>query len=203
MARKITTARKKGRKKGHKRTAGRRKGDKFQGWLGMLTGLTVGLVVAFFVYVSELKPPPELKSQTKQQTRAAIEAVESAGEAIEAAIEEPDITFDFYDMLPNLDVEVFEDEPRATTPVPAPQKVTAPGVNILQAGSFINIDDANRRKVEVALLGIRTEIKRGIANDRDVYRIYTDPMESPEDVNRVSGQLRDADIEILLKRVSD
>jgi len=190
------------RKSKSKRTAGRRKADKFQGWIGMLMGLTVGLVVAFFVYVSDLKPPTQLKAKVEQQALSAIEAVGDAGGSIEAAVAKPAITFDFYEMLPNLDVEVFEDEPRAAMSIPV-TKVTAPGIYILQAGSFINTVDANRRKAEIALLGIRTEIKRGTANNRDVYRIYTDPMENPADVNRVSQQLSDAKIEILLKRVSD
>jgi cell division protein FtsN len=190
------------RKSKSKRTAGRRKADKFQGWIGMLMGLTVGLIVAFFVYVSDLKPPTQLKAKVEQQAQSAIDAVGDAGDSIEAAVVKPAITFDFYEMLPNLDVEVFEDKPRAATSKPV-TKVTAPGIYILQAGSFINTDDANRRKAEIALLGIRTEIKRGTANNHDVYRIYTDPMENPADVNRVSQQLRDAKIEILLKRVSD
>jgi cell division protein FtsN len=190
-------------KKKRKRTAGRRSSDKFQGWLGMVTGLTVGLVVAFFVYISELKPPPQLKAKAEQQTQAAIKAVEKAGASIEEAVEEPAITFDFYDMLPSLDEEVFTDEPRKSSRKAPPKKITVPGIYILQAGSFTTTDDANRRKAEIALLGVRTEIKRGTANNRDVYRIYTDPMENPEDVNRVSNQLRDANIEILLKRVSD
>jgi cell division protein FtsN len=191
------------RKSKSKRTAGRRKADKFQGWMGMAMGLTVGLVVAFFVYVSDLKPPPQLKARAQEQAQSAIDAVGDASDSIEAAVVEPVITFDFYEMLPNLDVEVFEDKPRAVAPSKPAAKVTAPGIYILQAGSFTTTDDANRRKAEIALLGVRTEIKRGKVKDRDVYRIYTDPMENPADVNRVSQQLRDAKIEILLKRVSD
>ena len=64
-------------------------------------------------------------------------------------------------------------------------------------------NDANRRKAQMALLGVRSDIKRGQANKRTVYRVYTDPMEDPEEVNHVSEQLQQANIEILLKRVSD
>jgi cell division protein FtsN len=55
----------------------------------------------------------------------------------------------------------------------------------------------------MALLGVRSDIKRGQVNKRTVYRVYTDPMEDPEEVNHVSEQLQQANIEILLKRVSD
>ncbi len=192
-------------RKKRKRAAGRRKSDQMPGWMGMITGLVIGLTVAFFVYISELKPPAQLKAKVQEQKQAAIKAVDKAGQAIGDAIEDPGITFDFYDMLPNLDVEVYEDDPpsRVITRSAPPARVSAPGIYILQAGSFSKIEDANRRKAEIALLGVRSEIKRGTANQRTVYRVYTAPMESPDEVNRVSDKLRDSNIEILLKRVSD
>ena len=200
-------------RKKRKRTAGRRKSDKGPGWMGMMTGLVIGLTVAFFVYISELKPPAQLKSRVREQKQAAIKAVDKAGQsigdavdgAVEDAVEDKGITFDFYDMLPNLDVEVYEDDPPArvvTRSVP-PTRASTPGIYILQAGSFSKVEDANRRKAEMALLGVRSEIKRGTANQRTVYRVYTSPMDSPDEVNRVSDTLRNSNIEILLKRVSD
>ena len=86
---------------------------------------------------------------------------------------------------------------------PPPPKVDKPGIYILQAGSFSRLADANRRKAEIALLGVHAEIKKGNANGRAVYRVYTDPMEQPAEVNRVSKLLTDSGIEILRKRVSD
>lgn len=196
-------------RKKRKRTAGRRKSDRIPGWMGMMTGLVIGLTVAFFVYISELKPPAQLKSRMQEQKQAAIKAVDKAGQsigdAVDDAVEDPGITFDFYDMLPNLDVEVYEDDPpaRAVTRSAPATRASTPGIYILQAGSFSKVEDANRRKAEMALLGVRSEIKRGTANDRTVYRVYTSPMDSPDEVNRVSDTLRNSDIEILLKRVSD
>jgi cell division protein FtsN len=192
-----------------KRTAGRRRSDRMPGWMGMMTGLVIGLTVAFFVYISELKPPAQLKSSVQEQKQAAIKAVDKAGQsigdAVEDATEDKVITFDFYDMLPNLDVDVYEDDPpaRVVTRSAPPTRASTPGIYILQAGSFSKVEDANRRKAEMALLGVRSEIKRGNANDRTVYRVYTSPMDSPDEVNRVSDTLRNSNIEILLKRVSD
>jgi cell division protein FtsN len=200
-----------------RRTAGRRKSDyRKPGWVYMLLGLTVGLAVAFVVYVSELKPSRELREQAEEIVEVPAEVVaraeekleETIEEALEENAEEPAVTFDFYDMLPNLDVEVFRDEkpvsaPRPVTPAPATSPATAPGIYILQAGSFSKIDDAQRRKAEMALLGVRAAIKRGNANGRTVYRVYTDPMDSTEEVNRVSQRLSQSNIEVLRKRVSD
>ncbi len=183
-------ARKKRRKAGK-----RKKKSNISGFAGMLFGLAIGLSVALYVYIDSsggiTLPQPD-NTATPEPPQPAPAPVE----------EEPGITFDFYDMLPNLDVPVYVDDRTAPRP-PAPAPVTAPGVYIVQAGSFGKIDDANRRKAQIALLGVKSEIKRGTANDRTVYRVYTSPMENPAEVNRVSNLLRNNDIEILLKRVSE
>jgi len=212
-------AKKKARKKTRRRTAGRRKSDQRQpSWVYLLMGLTIGLAFAAYIYISDLPPPEELAASAEKQARAAMQAAEEAAakaeETVEAvadkgAAQAEDFEYDFYEMLPNLDVEVYED-PKASTIKPAnqqqiaaPEPVTAPGIYILQAGSFSNTADANRRKAEMALLGVRADIKRGKAGSKTVYRVYTDPMDNPSEVNRVSKRLTDANIEILRKRVTD
>ena len=197
----------KSRKKS-RRKAGRRKSDKgLPGWASMFTGLIIGLAVALYVYITDPTPPSIPLVTMPQNTAQPASAIPETVEAVEVT-PEPGITFDFYDMLPNLGVEVHEDERQPVLAKPPtraskPTRVTKPGIYILQAGSFSHIDDANRRKAQIALLGVRADIKRGLANKRTVYRVYTDPMEDPADVNRVSQKLQQANIEILLKRVSD
>jgi cell division protein FtsN len=197
----------KSRKKS-RRKAGRRKSDKSSsGWASMFMGLFIGLAVALYVYITDPTPPSIALVMPAGTTTQPASAIPETVEVVEIP-SEPGITFDFYDMLPNLGVEVYEDERApvlATPPVRSskPTRVTKPGIYILQAGSFSHIDDANRRKAEIALLGVRADIKRGLVKQRTVYRVYTDPMEDPADVNRVSQKLQQANIEILLKRVSD
>ncbi|MBT8421832.1 MAG: SPOR domain-containing protein, partial [Gammaproteobacteria bacterium] len=81
--------------------------------------------------------------------------------------------------------------------------VEKPGIYILQAGSFSSLEDAMRHEANIALLGIRAEVKKGDANGRTVYRVYTRPLDTPEKVNRTQKRLNDAGIDTLAKRVSD
>jgi cell division protein FtsN len=196
---------KKQRRKAGRRDADRKAANATPGWVYLSMGLAIGLAVAYAVYVSDRKTPIEpaaapVAKTTKEPASSVPEVIEESPEA--------DITFDFYDMLPNLDVELYEEQ-RVPPVVTAPVKVTPqaqvarPGIYILQAGSFSQLTDANRRKAQLALLGVHSDIKKGTANGRAVYRVYTDPMEKPEDVNRVSDLLTNANIEILRKRVSD
>jgi cell division protein FtsN len=195
---------KKKRLKSGRRPAGKKKSSSMPGWIYMSMGLAVGLTVAYAVYVNDRKILAEQATApapivTREPASSIPEAVEKTPEA--------DITFDFYDMLPNLDVEIYEEQrtPIETAPVKVTPRaqVDKPGIYILQAGSFSKLADANRRKAQLALLGVHSDIKKGNANGRTVYRVYTDPMEKPEDVNRVSSLLTGANIEILRKRVSD
>jgi cell division protein FtsN len=194
-------------KKHRRRTAGRRKSDKVPGWVYMAMGLAIGLAVAMGIYVSDRQKPRSAATSAPAEMPDPSAATVSK---TEAEPEEAGITFDFYEMLPNLDVEVYEDERTVAKPAPArpvtqapvaAAPVQTPGIYILQAGSFSKLADANRRKAQAGLLGVRTEIKQGDVNGRTVYRVYTDPMDSPAEVNRVSNLLTGSGIEVMMKRV--
>lgn len=194
---------KKKRRKAGRRTTRKKQGNTFPGWVYMLVGLATGLTVAYAVYVNDRKQLAEPVAEAP----AKVEREPASTVPVEVE-EAPDsgVTFDFYDMLPSLDVEVYEDEQRApvrTKPQSPPAPVTKQGIYILQAGSFSRLEDANRRKAEMGLLGVRSDIKKGNANGRVVYRVYSDPMEDIAEVNRTSNLLNGAGIEIMLKRISD
>lgn len=195
-------------KKKRRRTAGRRKADKRKpGWIWGAVGLATGLAVAGYIYFSGMRGPTV--ATTAPKPVVTVKQLAEPAKPEPAPAEDGGITFDFYEMLPNLDVEVYEEKPAALpqpppqTPAPVSAPASAPGIYILQAGSFSRFEDANRRKAQMALLGVRADIKRGSAGDKTVYRVYTNPLETPAEVNRVSKQLKDADIEVLRKRVSD
>ena len=186
-----------------RRKAGNRGGSSLPGWLYMFFGLGLGLAVAAGIYVNDrrdgtvaIKPEPSSKSTPAKADKAEKEPVK-----------DDSIDFDFYDMLPNLDVEIFEDKraprPAANKAVEPQPRVITPGIYILQAGSFTKLVDAQRREGEIALLGVRAEVRKGEANGRIVYRVYSRPLDTPEAVNRLRTLLNDNGIETLAKRVSD
>lgn len=194
------------RRKAGQRGGARNSGGSTPGWVYMLIGLSIGLTVAYAVYVNDRKQlaAPVTAAPVEPPAR---EPASTVPEEVEE-IPEASVTFDFYEMLPNLDVEIYDEErqsvpalPQAAPEPPAP--VTRQGIYILQAGSFSRLEDANRRKAELGLLGVRSDIMKGAANGRTVYRVYTEPMEQPEDVNRASNLLTGAGIEVMRKRVSD
>jgi len=198
---------KKRRRKAGRRSTRKSSSSAMPGWIYMLVGLSIGLAVAYGVYVSDrerLQQTAPAVPDPREPASTVPEAVESVPQQAVDEDAEEGITFDFYDMLPNLDVEVYDEKKPAppTQPTP-PAEVSRGGIYILQAGSFSRLEDANRRKAEMALLGVRSEIKQGTAGSRTVYRVYTTPMNNPATVNRVTNKLTGAGIEVLQKRVSD
>jgi cell division protein FtsN len=192
------------RKAGHHGGPDRRKGSSMPGWIYLLMGLAIGLTVAYAVYVNGNKKlaQPAAEAVSAPAGKPAARKPEPAAIA-EEPVAKGEVTFDFYEMLPNLDVELYEMAKAPATATAAPPEVSKQGIYIIQAGSFGGLAEANKRKAELGLLGIHSEIKTGDANGRTVYRVYTDPMETPDDVNRASTLLTGAGIDILLKRVSD
>lgn len=177
----------------------------------MFFGLTLGLAVAAGIYISDRRDGTVILDAEPAPTAAARNTPEvtsaSPSKADATAPADDRVEFDFYDMLPNLAVEVYEDQKTSRRPankaVAAQPRVVTPGIYILQAGSFTRLSDAQRREGEIALLGVRAEVRKGEANGRTVYRVYTRPLDTPGAVNQTRNLLNNNGIETLAKRVSD
>ena len=176
------------------------------GWVWMLFGLSLGLVVAAGVYLrgasSSKSPgasasalpktaPAADRQQTKQSNRAA-----KTGE--KAQPEEP--RFDFYEMLPKYEVVIPEVE-TAANPAARSKPIEEPGSYVLQVGSFSAAADAERLKANLALLGIESRVQR-VTIDADVFhRVRIGPIADLSALNRIRKQLRDARIEPMVMKV--
>lgn len=175
--------------------------NEYPGWVWMLFGLAVGLSVAFAIYrkdmssVSETQPVAQVP--TSMSTRPAPKAAEPV-----AVEDPPEARFTFYDMLPNFEVIIPEEEPDVSqdSKLKAVQK---PGLYVLQAGSFTELADADRRRVELALKGIESRIQRVAIDDKTYHRVRIGPLTNLDELNRVRSQLHQANIDVLRIRLGD
>ena len=120
----------------------------------------------------------------------------------DAAEEETEPRFTFYNMLPNFEVVVPEEEPDVSRD-DAVEAIEESGTYVLQAGSFTDINDADRRRAELALLGIESRVQRISIDDRTYHRVRIGPMNDLDQLNRIRGQLRHAQIDVLRIRLGD
>ena len=161
------------------------------GWVWLFVGLFLGLAVAVAVH---------LRGQQN-----AVPSSENARVPQEDASEELETgngRFTFYTMLPNFEVVIPEEETAVTAGADA-LPLVEPGLYVVQAGSFQQEEDADRRRAELALLGIESEIQHVTIDDRHWLRVRIGPHHDLERVNRIRDRLRTEGIEMLVIRVGD
>ncbi len=159
------------------------------GWIWLLTGLAMGLTVALLVYVNQ---PQRAPSAARPANTVSADPAPSArtGKAVPNTVER---RFDFYTLLPELEVVVPENqarpaaENRARMPVPA--QAAARGPYILQAGSFQRIKEADTLKANLALLGVEADIQTVTVDHNTWHRVRVGPYDNLAKLNRVRARL--------------
>jgi len=170
-----------------------------QGILPFTTGLVIGLFVAFIVYLNEHQADlniaefPELIIEDREK-----EPDEPVATASEDNVPEPQ--FDFYQILPNMEVNVSEWEAEEQD---KPEKLTnGSNVYVLQVGSFREYEAADEVKAQLALLGVNADIQRVVINGRDIrYRVRVGPYEEPEKLNVARDRLVDNNLEFIVLKL--
>ena len=186
-----------------RRTTSRK--QEYPGWVWMIFGLAIGLSVAFAIYVRDGQPaaPPAAARQPASLESAIEDNDEAPAAAASVAPEESkESRFTFYDMLPNFEVVIPEQEPDVRKDV-EPRAVVTPGLYILQAGSFTRYEDADRRRAELALQGIESTIQRVTIDDKTYHRVRIGPTEDLDELNLLRSRLRAAKIDVIRIRLGE
>lgn len=121
----------------------------------------------------------------------------------------PKPTFEFYTILPEMEVVIPDEELVAPEPSPAsgsPAPVETPPTAfqqgtafILQMGSFRKFADADRMKAKLALIGIEAEIQKVSINNRDTFhRVRSGPYHSQRQLNAVRNLAKENSIATLV-----
>jgi len=171
------------------------------GWVWMVTGLMIGLFVAFLVHLKDNYTGVTIEnteqSQPKQRDARAVRKLE------QDTVPPPERTrFDFYTILPEMEIAIPDDEIETETKPPKHPVLKQPGKFILQAGSFKTVDQADRMKASLALLGVEANIQSvTINNDETWHRVRLGPYENVTELNRVRSRLRQNNIDAILLKL--
>ena len=172
--------------------------DDYPGWIWMMFGLSIGLAVAFAIYINDRTPGVPLRPVAEQPTNV-DDNKETAGTELE---EPPEARFDFYNLLPKFEVIIPEQE-RDVRVETSPEAVLEPGIYVLQAGSFSAYEDADRRRATLALQGIESKIQRVTIDDKTYHRVRIGPIDDLDELNLLRSRLREAQIDVLRIRLGD
>jgi len=177
-----------------------RRSESAPGWVWMLFGLGIGLLVAIGVYLRSPRGAAPAPSATATATTPHSEKKQVAkGSTAPPPPTEDDKRFQFYDILPQFEVVVPRGEPRGSaapaTPRAAPAQPT--GRYLLQAGSFSAPAEADRLQATLALHGIESRVQQAPVDGKVFYRVQIGPIDDLDALNRTRRQLLDAGIEAL------
>ena len=169
------------------------KQKKISGWLWLITGLLVGLFVAFLVF---------LQGQPKQETIVKKEVITKP--KVEKSQDSKTLDYDFYKILPKLEVvtpwgDGGEDAVKENK---KPKAVSKPGLYVVQAGSFKKHADADRRKANLALMGVASKIVSVKMDDGQTWhRVQIGPFDDLVQLNETRDVLVKNKIDTLLLKV--
>lgn len=161
-------------------------------WLWLLFGFSGGLCVAVIVVVFQVGSGWSLPSFMTSQS-IEEDAEPDPFDPVEEqayAVPNKDRGVTFYDWLPRYRIDpkgrVYQmDEP----------KEEGSKQYLIQAGSFFTPDDAERRKAQIAFLGIESDVVVAKASGRKVFRVLIGPYLKMDEVRDTTSILQDNDIE--------
>ena len=173
----------------------------------MITGLLIGLFVAFLVHLKDNYPAltlPEKNTNSEKKTgRDAREVRKSSTEKIPPA---PRTQFDFYTILPEMEIAVPDTEITDKTGTDKNPAFKHDSKFILQAGSFKQLSQADQMKASLALIGVEASIQSVTIDNATTgattwHRVRLGPYNNLGEMNRVRSRLRQNNIDAMLLKL--
>jgi cell division protein FtsN len=178
----------------------RKKPKPTSGWVWMLGGLLIGLLVALLVYLKD-----DLLEASTRATPAPV--VEKSQPAPKPTVsKKPSVKkeadkkprFDFYNLLPEMEVFIPPQELAAQREKKPAEAITY----YLQAGSFRRAEDADRMRAQLALNNIESHIQRVTINERSTwFRVRVGPFQSARKMDKLRNRLRAQSIDPIVLKV--
>ncbi|HJN52528.1 MAG: SPOR domain-containing protein [Pseudomonadales bacterium] len=153
-------------------------------WVWFLTGLVSGLFLAFLIYLSEFAP------QTVPEQLAGDEPTPNT--TLEVTKKKP--PFQFYEIFPKNEVPIVKDPDEVKSSHATPY--------VLQTGSFSSVEDADRMRATLILLGLEVYTKEVMVRGELRYRVLVGPLLTDRELNQVQGKLAEAEIESIVLRLT-
>ena len=185
------------------------------GYIWLLSGLGIGLFIAFIIYLDK---QPENNNDFGSAVQLELEKLKQQAKKKKAVAEQKEThsttvkkeqKFNFYTLLPELEVLIPESETRSpdtaskTKPKPKTKNKTVKQTKrsvatkkqyVLQVGSFQSLTDAKKLKVNLAFLGIKANIQHVTVNKQPWHRVRTGPYQDKQQLYQNQKTLKQNDI---------
>ena len=171
-----------------KRSFAARRSNILPAWIWLTLGILIGLGISMVTRMGEryvdnnnvsTKAPPQNTKATAQSKKP---------------------KFDFYTLLPELEVVIPEEEKRPLNKKPVENNRTTSytGGYLLQAGSFRKFSEADSLKARLALLGVQAHIQSVEVNNSKWHRVRIGPSNDRQALEKMRKQLRSNQVDTIL-----
>ncbi|MBE9560669.1 MAG: SPOR domain-containing protein [Proteobacteria bacterium] len=176
------------------------------GYVWLLSGLAIGLFIAFIIYLDKQPESGQDFGSAVQQELAKLKQKannkkpeKTKSPAATKSKEKKEPKFNFYTILPELEVLIPESEtrpPETKNNTVTNSKNTA-GANkqyVLQVGSFQNLNDAEKLKANLAFFGLEANIQHVTVNKQAWHRVRTGPYRDKQQLYKNQKLLKNNNI---------
>lgn len=178
------------------------------GGLWLALGLAIGIGVAVFAYKHASRTPNaprathlELPAEQADEAAGPAAASKPARHPTAQPTAPPKPRFDFYTILPKMEVVVPEESIKGK-PKGGVAQVEQPGTYYLQAGSFRTLDQADHLKAQLALLGLHAGIETVTVNKNEAWhRVRVGPYKNLDELNRARALLKENNMSAVLVKL--
>jgi len=169
------------------------------------TGFIAGIICSVLIYSTIISKHPEREAKLAE-TKAAAAKEKAQQDRKEVTT---NTKFDFFTVLPEREVIVTDEQRPAPKPAGITKPADKPPVDkpdisgeryILQAGSFRQGVDADRRRAQILLLGLDAKVESVEANGDRWHRVYVGPFQSHNTLSDARSKLISESIDTLVIR---
>jgi cell division protein FtsN len=179
-----------------------KKSKPVRGWLWFLAGLLIGVAGTLFAEFQEYFSAEGVVQAVREATSSdESDTLAKAGKKAPANKSKRP-SFEFYTMLPEMEIAVPEKELAASTSA-ATRPVESKNVTyVLQAGSFRNLAQADRLKAELALIGMPVKIQTvSIEGGSKWHRVRVGPFTNLQALNEARTELQSNGLKVMVLKV--
>jgi len=164
--------------------------------------MLIGLGLAWYLFGKGLIPQPQ-SGETGQPAAVESEMLPRAEEVAPRKEDDERPRYDFFTVLPEMEVVVPEQElsDQARPPSNGPTAAPEDARYLLQVGSFRDMDDADQLKARLALLGVVARVQSVTVNDATWHRVRVGPVNSAREADEMRNRLADNGIDSLVMKV--
>lgn len=175
-----------------------KKESTFSSLLTFLSGLSIGLFVAVlvFFYGNELADSFDFKRFAAKPENKQAQLVTDEEEENSSTV--PELTFEFYEILSNKEVDISA---WITKALESRETPTEKGNYILQVGSFKLHKAADKVKAKLSLLGFTAYIEPGVINGEGVFRVRIGPYSNLVNLKSARERLLANDLDFMQMRL--